>query len=200
MPADDRGGHRWDVTLWVPCSHPVLAWPAREGLTPASGSVSIGDTRPPDQGDLPGPPPQHPTQCGTGSHPGGGWASAAPTPSASPRFMVVGSSLVRSPPLQGWILPPSFVAPPHPFPHLSENTGCPHSPRQRWGTCLGAPMVQGQRGAGAHSPTPVPRRKRSTAESRLLLSKPNILAGLWESQEAPPPLPSRGERSETVFS
>lgn len=40
---------------------------------------------------------------------------------------------------------------------------------------------------------------RSPAEHRLLLSKPNFLAGLRESQGAPPSLPSKGERSEPVF-
>lgn len=67
------------------------------------------------------------------------------------------------------------------------------------GTCSGAPTAQGWRGAGAHGPAPTPRGRHSPAEHRLLLSKPNFLAGLWESRGAPPPLPSRGERSEPFF-
>lgn len=89
------------------------------------------------------------------------------------------------PPRQGWIPPPSspcLQPPPRP---LSEHR-CLHSPQQRQGTCPGAPTAQGQRRAGLPSPTPVPWRKRSTAEHRLLLSKPNFLARLQPSPGAPP--------------
>lgn len=92
--------------------------------------------------------------------------------------------------------PPSFAAPPRPSPHPSANPGCPRSPRQSGGTCPGTPTVWGRRGAGARSPAS--RGKRSPAERRLLLSKPNFLAGLRESRGLPPPLPSRGERSEPI--
>lgn len=94
---------------------------------------------------------------------------------------------------------PSFAAPPHPSPHLSANAGCPPSPRQRGGTCRGAPVAQGRRGVGAHIPAPVPQGKRSPAERRLLLSKPNFLAGLRESRGAPPPCRAGGKDLSRFF-
>lgn len=68
-----------------------------------------------------------------------------------------------------------FCSPTHPSPHLSENVG-------RGG---GHAQVHPRHGAGAHSPTPLPLGKRLPAERRLLLSKPNFLAGLQESQGTP---------------
>lgn len=59
--------------------------------------------------------------------------------------------------------------------HLSENVG-------RGGERA---QVQPRHGAEAHSPTPLPPVKCLPAERRLLLSKPNFLAGLQESQGTP---------------
>lgn len=77
----ELGGCLW---MWhlVLCSHVVLVWMDREGLMLVSGSVFIGDTRPPTQGELPGPLPS--------SHHGGLWGIHSPKPICLPRACSAG--------------------------------------------------------------------------------------------------------------
>lgn len=139
---------------------------AREGFMLVSGSVSIGGTYPPTQGDLPGLPSLMPP-----------WRHS-PHPICFPRACSAGLQLSAAfhHSRTDSLLHPALLCNPTPsLPHLSENVG-------RGG---GHAQVHPRHEAGAHSPTPLLLRKRLPAECRLLLSKPNFLAGLQESQGTP---------------
>lgn len=157
----------------------------REGLMPVSGSVSMGDACPQSQG----PHPQHPT------HSTAATAAQGPTPEVHghlqprphlpPPGGVVSDSSPGHHPLALGLHPPVLCSsttsiskhwlPPQPPADVGDMPRCPPA-AWGWGT-----------------------QPRSPAEHRLLLSKPNFLAGLRESQGAPPSLPSKGERSEPFF-